>query len=438
MKLKNARFDNFQFIIGNLMRCPLLQSVSHGFALMYRIFEFYEFESMSQDMSFECTYADLSSEIGVSERMITRSIDQLCALGLIQKKKRISKTQFFIMPSTVERYWMRTIDFKNMIAGSTNADPTKNGIIETTKNGIIETTKNGIIETTKNGIIDIPKIVRSYIHETNETNNEIKENYVKEKTGSKSEAWILIENKMKMKDGRLMADFQDPPAEWSNRNDGTCYSLLDATQHDKERSRINVISRQLSSSYFTDHHRSMYLDHFNASQLTQDQIIGLTSMTQDQNLKVFITGPAGSGKTHLMTGLLKRIAEERRYAGRLHEVGRFFYGTLDQLDRWRKSEYDKAKAENKPIPSVGDLLSRFDIICIDDFMAARLNPLFELTIDQFIELANSFNGCLILASRNDLNHLPIPSQPKSDLNRFKACFLNTTISLTQKNKYEIK
>jgi len=42
-----------------------------------------------------------------------------------------------------------------------------------------------------------------------------------------------------------------------------------------------------------------------------------------------------------------------------------------------KSAYDKAKAENKPIPSVADLLSKFDIICIDDFMASRLNPLFE-------------------------------------------------------------
>jgi DNA replication protein DnaC len=303
------------------------------------------------------------------------------------------------------------------------------GIIETTQMGIIETTQMGIIETTQMGIIDIPKKVESYIYETNETDNEIKENYVKEK-----KAWSMIENKMKIKDGRLIADFQDPPADWSNRNDGTCYSLLDATQINKETSRINVISKLLATSHFTDQHRGMHLDNFNSSRLTQDQIKGLTSMTKDQNLKVFITGASGTGKTHLMTGLLKRIAEERRFAGRLHEVGRFFYGTLDQLDRWRKSEYDKAKAENKPIPSVGDLLSKFDIICIDDFMASRLNPLFELTIDQFIELANSFKGCLILASRNDLNHLPIPSQPKSDLNRFKACFSNTTILLTQKGK----
>jgi DNA replication protein DnaC len=430
MKLKNARFDNFQFIIGNFLRCPILQSVSYGFALMYRLVEFYEFETSSQNMTFECTYSDLASAMGISERVITKSIDQLCATGLIQKRKRISKTEFKIMPIVVERYWRRTIDFKNMIASATNADYTQMGIIETTQMGIIETTQMGIIETTHLGIIDIPKKVESYIYETNENNYETKENFVKEKAG----AWSMIENKMKIKDGRLIADFQDAPPDWSNRNDGTCFSLLDATQINKETSRINVISKLLATSHFTDQHRNMHLDNFNSSRLTQDQINGLTSMTKDQNLKVFITGPSGAGKTHLMTGLLKRIAEERRFAGRLHEVGRFFYGTLDQLDRWRKSEYDKAKAENKPIPSVGDLLSKFDIICIDDFMASRLNPLFELTIDQFIELANSFKGCLILASRNDLNHLPIPSQPKSDLNRFKACFSNTTILLTQKGK----
>jgi DNA replication protein DnaC len=397
---------------------------------MYRLIEFYEFETSNQDMTIECTYSDLSSQMGVTDRMITKSIDQLCELGLIQKKKKISKTQFTIMPKVVNRYWMKTSEFKMMIASSANVDYTKNNTIETTENGIIETTKNTTIETTENTTIDIPKTLQSYIYETNETNYETKENFVKEKAG----AWSMIENKMKIKDGRLIADFQDAPADWSNRNDGTCYSLLDATQINKEKSRINVISKLLATSHFTDHHRNMHLDNFNSSRLTQDQINGLTSMTKDQNLKVFITGPSGAGKTHLMTGLLKRIAEERRFAGRLHEVGRFFYGTLDQLDRWRKSEYDKAKAENKPIPSVGDLLSKFDIICIDDFMASRLNPLFELTIDQFIELANSFKGCLILASRNDLNHLPIPSQPKSDLNRFKACFSNTTILLTQKGK----
>jgi hypothetical protein len=30
--------------------------------------------------------------------------------------------------------------------------------------------------------------------------------------------------------------------------------------------------------------------------------------------------------------------------------------------------------------------------------------------------------------------LPIPSHPKSDLNKFKACFSNTTISLSQKGR----
>ena len=434
MKLKNSKFDNFQFIIGNLLRCPDLQKVTHGFALMYRLIEFYEFETSNQDMTIECTYSDLSSQMGVTDRMITKSIDQLCELGLIQKKKKISKTQFTIMPKVVNRYWMKTSEFKMMIASSANVDYTKNNTIETTENGIIETTKNTTIETTENTTIDIPKTLQSYIYETNETNYEIKENYVKEKTSSKSEAWSQIENKMKFKDGRLVADFQDAPVEWSNRNDGTCYSLLDVNQHDKQLSKINVISRQLASSYFTEQHKAMYRENFKGNMLSQDQKDALGSMAKDQNKKIFITGSAGSGKTHLMVGLLKHIIANRHFANRLHGVGRFFYGTLDQLDRWRKSEYDKAKAENKPIPSVSDLLSKMDVICIDDFSASRMNSVFELTIDQFIDLTNSFNGCMILASRNDLNGLPIPSQPKSDLNRFKACFSNTTISLSQKGR----
>jgi hypothetical protein len=113
----------------------------------------------------------------------------------------------------------------------------------------------------------------------------------------------------------------------------------------------------------------------------------------------------------------------------LHGVGRFFYGTLDQLDRWRRSEYEKAKAESKTIPNMSDLLKKFDVICIDDFSASRVNASLEITIDQFVDAVNSFNGSVILASRSDLNGLPIPSQPKSDLNQFKACFRNTTINL---------
>ena len=429
MKLKNAKFDNFQFIIGNLLRCPDLQKVTHGFALMYRLIEFYEFETSNQDMTIECTYSDLSSQMGVTDRMITKSIDQLCELGLIQKKKKVSKTQFTIMPKVVNRYWMKTSEFKMMIASSVNVDYTKNTTIETTENGIIETTKNTTIETTENTTIDIPKTIQSYIYETNETNYETKENHVKEKTSSKNEVWSLIENKMKLKDGRLMADFQDAPVEWSNRTDGTCSSLLDVNQHDKELSRINVISRQLTSSYFSEQHKAMYRENFKGNMLSQDQKDALGSMAKDQNKKIFITGSAGSGKTHLMVGLLKHIIANRHFANRLHGVGRFFYGTLDQLDRWKKSEYEKAKAENKPIPSVSDLLSKMDIICIDDFSVSKMNSILEYTIDQFIDLANSFNGCMILASRNDLNGLPIPSQPKSDLNQFKACFRNTTINL---------
>jgi DNA replication protein DnaC len=429
MKLKNTKFDNFQFIIGNLLRCPDLQKVTHGFALMYRLIEFYEFETSNQDMTIECTYSDLSSQMGVTDRMITKSIDQLCELGLIQKKKKVSKTQFTIMPKVVNRYWMKTSEFKMMIASSENVDYTKNTTIAN-----LETTENTTIETTENTTIDIPKTLQSYIYETNETNYEIKENYVKEKTSSKSEAWSQIENKMKFKDGRLVADFQDAPVEWSNRNDGTCYSLLDVNQHDKQLSKINVISRQLASSYFTEQHKAMYRENFKGNMLSQDQKDALGSMAKDQNKKIFITGSAGSGKTHLMVGLLKHIIANRHFANRLHGVGRFFYGTLDQLDRWKKSEYEKAKAENKPIPSVSDLLSKMDIICIDDFSVSKMNSILEYTIDQFIDLANSFNGCMILASRNDLNGLPIPSQPKSDLNRFKACFSNTTISLSQKGR----
>jgi DNA replication protein DnaC len=429
MKLKNTKFDNFQFIIGNLLRCPDLQKVTHGFALMYRLIEFYEFETSNQDMTIECTYSDLSSQMGVTDRMITKSIDQLCELGLIQKKKKVSKTQFTIMPKVVNRYWMKTSEFKMMIASSENVDYTKNTTIAN-----LETTENTTIETTENTTIDIPKTLQTYIYETNETNYEIKENHVKEKTSSKSEVWSLIENKMKFKDGRLVADFQDAPVEWSNRNDGTCYSLLDVNQHDKQLSKINVISRQLASSYFTEQHKAMYRENFKGNMLSQDQKDALGSMAKDQNKKIFITGSAGSGKTHLMVGLLKHIIANRHFANRLHGVGRFFYGTLDQLDRWRKSEYDKAKAENKPIPSVSDLLSKMDIICIDDFSVSKMNSILEYTIDQFIDLANSFNGCMILASRNDLNGLPIPSHPKSDLNKFKACFSNTTISLSQKGR----
>jgi DNA replication protein DnaC len=429
MKLKNTKFDNFQFIIGNLLRCPDLQKVTHGFALMYRLIEFYEFETSNQDMTIECTYSDLSSQMGVTDRMITKSIDQLCELGLIQKKKKVSKTQFTIMPKVVNRYWMKTSEFKMMIASSENVDYTKNTTIAN-----LETTENTTIETTENTTIDIPKTLQTYIYETNETNYEIKENHVKEKTSSKSEVWSLIENKMKFKDGRLVADFQDAPVEWSNRNDGTCYSLLDVNQHDKQLSKINVISRQLASSYFTEQHKAMYRENFKGNMLSQDQKDALGSMAKDQNKKIFITGSAGSGKTHLMVGLLKHIIANRHFANRLHGVGRFFYGTLDQLDRWKKSEYEKAKAENKPIPSVSDLLSKMDIICIDDFSVSKMNSILEYTIDQFIDLANSFNGCMILASRNDLNGLPIPSQPKSDLNRFKACFSNTTISLSQKGR----
>jgi len=129
MKLKNAKFDNFQFIIGNLLRCPDLQKVTHGFALMYRLIEFYEFETSSQNMTIECTYFDLSSQMGVTDRMIAKSIDQLCELGLIQKKKKVSKTEFKIMPKVVERYWMKTSEFKMMIASPTNADYTKNTTI---------------------------------------------------------------------------------------------------------------------------------------------------------------------------------------------------------------------------------------------------------------------------------------------------------------------
>jgi DNA replication protein DnaC/predicted transcriptional regulator len=429
MKLKNTKFDNFQFIIGNLLRCPDLQKVTHGFALMYRLIEFYEFETSNQDMTIECTYSDLSSQMGVTDRMITKSIDQLCELGLIQKKKKVSKTQFTIMPKVVNRYWMKTSEFKMMIASSENVDYTKNTTIAN-----LETTENTTIETTENTTIDIPKTLQTYIYETNETNYEIKENHVKEKTSSKSEVWSLIENKMKFKDGRLVADFQDAPVEWSNRNDGTCYSLLDVNQHDKQLSKINVISRQLASSYFTEQHKAMYRENFKGNMLSQDQKDALGSMAKDQNKKIFITGSAGSGKTHLMVGLLKHIIANRHFANRLHGVGRFFYGTLDQLDRWKKSEYEKAKAENKPIPSVSDLLSKMDIICIDDFSVSKMNSILEYTIDQFIDLANSFNGCMILASRNDLNGLPIPSHPKSDLNKFKACFSNTTISLSQKGR----
>jgi DNA replication protein DnaC/predicted transcriptional regulator len=429
MKLKNSKFDNFQFIIGNLLRCPDLQKVTHGFALMYRLIEFYEFETSNQDMTIECTYSDLSSQMGVTDRMITKSIDQLCELGLIQKKKKVSKTQFTIMPKVVNRYWMKTSEFKMMIASSENVDYTKNTTIAN-----LETTENTTIETTENTTIDIPKTLQTYIYETNETNYEIKENHVKEKTSSKSEVWSLIENKMKFKDGRLVADFQDAPVEWSNRNDGTCYSLLDVNQHDKQLSKINVISRQLASSYFTEQHKAMYRENFKGNMLSQDQKDALGSMAKDQNKKIFITGSAGSGKTHLMVGLLKHIIANRHFANRLHGVGRFFYGTLDQLDRWKKSEYEKAKAENKPIPSVSDLLSKMDIICIDDFSVSKMNSILEYTIDQFIDLANSFNGCMILASRNDLNGLPIPSHPKSDLNKFKACFSNTTISLSQKGR----
>ena len=69
MKLKNARFDNFQFIIGNFLRCPILQSVSYGFALMYRLVEFYEFETSSQNMTFECTYSDLASAMGIQSSL---------------------------------------------------------------------------------------------------------------------------------------------------------------------------------------------------------------------------------------------------------------------------------------------------------------------------------------------------------------------------------
>jgi len=291
MKLKNSKFDNFQFIIGNLLRCPDLQKVTHGFALMYRLIEFYEFETSNQDMTIECTY---------------------------------SKTQFTIMPKVVNRYWMKTSEFKMMIASSANVDYTKNNTIETTENGIIETTKNTTIETTENTTIDIPKTLQSYIYETNETNYEIKENYVKEKTSSKSEAWSQIENKMKFKDGRLVADFQDAPVEWSNRNDGTCYSLLDVNQHDKERSRINAISRQLASCYFTEQHKAMYRENFKGNMLSQDQKDALGSMAKDQDKKIFITGSAGSGKTHLMVGLLKHIIANRHFANRLHGVGRFF------------------------------------------------------------------------------------------------------------------
>jgi DNA replication protein DnaC len=396
---------------------------------MYRLIEFYEFETSNQDMTIECTYSDLSSQMGVTDRMITKSIDQLCELGLIQKKKKVSKTQFTIMPKVVNRYWMKTSEFKMMIASSENVDYTKNTTIAN-----LETTENTTIETTENTTIDIPKTLQTYIYETNETNYEIKENHVKEKTSSKSEVWSLIENKMKFKDGRLVADFQDAPVEWSNRNDGTCYSLLDVNQHDKQLSKINVISRQLASSYFTEQHKAMYRENFKGNMLSQDQKDALGSMAKDQNKKIFITGSAGSGKTHLMVGLLKHIIANRHFANRLHGVGRFFYGTLDQLDRWKKSEYEKAKAENKPIPSVSDLLSKMDIICIDDFSVSKMNSILEYTIDQFIDLANSFNGCMILASRNDLNGLPIPSHPKSDLNKFKACFSNTTISLSQKGR----
>ncbi len=130
MKLKNSKFDNFQFIIGNLLRCPDLQKVTHGFALMYRLIEFYEFETSNQDMTIECTYSDLSSQMGVTDRMITKSIDQLCELGLIQKKKKISKTQFTIMPKVVNRYWMKTSEFKMMIASSANVDYTKKSFQE--------------------------------------------------------------------------------------------------------------------------------------------------------------------------------------------------------------------------------------------------------------------------------------------------------------------
>jgi len=429
MKLKNAKFNNFQFIIGNLLRCPDLQKVTHGFALMYRLIEFYEFETSRQDMTIECTYFDLSSQMGVTDRMIAKSIDQLCELGLIQKKKKVSKTEFKIMPKVVERYWMKTSEFKSMIASPTNADYTKNTTIENTENGIIENTKNTTIENTKNTTIDIPKTLQSYIYETNETNNEIKENYAKEKQSPKSDAWMLIENKMKMKDGRLVADFQDAPVDWANRNDGTCYSLLDVTVHDKERSRLNVISKQIALSFFTDQHKAMYRENFRGGKLSQEQKDALGSMAKDQDRKIFITGSAGSGKTHLMVGLLKHIVASRHFANRLHGVGRFFYGTLDQLDRWRRSEYEKAKAESKTIPSMSDLLKKFDIICIDDFSASRVNASLEITIDQFVDAVNSFNGSVILASRIDLNGLPIPSQPKSDLNQFKACFRNTTINL---------
>ena len=421
MKLKNAKFDNFQFIIGNLLRCPDLQKVTHGFALMYRLIEFYEFETSRQDMTIECTYFDLSSQMGVTDRMIAKSIDQLCELGLIQKKKKVSKTEFKIMPKVVERYWMKTSEFKSMIASPTNADYTKNTTIENTENTTIKNTENTTI--------DILKTQQSYIYETNETNNETKENYAKEKQSPKSDAWMLIENKMKMKDGRLVADFQDAPVDWANRNDGTCYSLLDVTVHDKERSRLNVISKQIALSFFTDQHKAMYRENFRGGKLSQEQKDALGSMAKDQDRKIFITGSAGSGKTHLMVGLLKQIVASRHFANRLHGVGRFFYGTLDQLDRWRRSEYEKAKAESKTIPNMSDLLKKFDVICIDDFSASRVNASLEITIDQFVDAVNSFNGSVILASRSDLNGLPIPSQPKSDLNQFKACFRNTTINL---------
>ncbi len=245
---------------------------------------------------------------------------------------------------------------------------------------------------------------------------------------------MLIENKMKMKDGRLVADFQDAPVDWANRNDGTCYSLLDVTVHDKERSRLNVISKQIALSFFTDQHKAMYRENFRGGKLSQEQKDALGSMAKDQDRKIFITGSAGSGKTHLMVGLLKHIVASRHFANRLHGVGRFFYGTLDQLDRWRRSEYEKAKAESKTIPNMSDLLKKFDVICIDDFSASRVNASLEITIDQFVDAVNSFNGSVILASRSDLNGLPIPSQPKSDLNQFKACFRNTTISLSQKGR----
>jgi len=111
-------------------------------------------------------------------------------------------------------------------------------------------------------------------------------------------------------------------------------------------------------------------------------VAALRHAPEDPGCSIFLHGPRGSGKTHLLTALCLHVRERGRRA---------FYLDLQQL----------------PENAIGSLqgLESLDIVCVDNLHAIAANELWEEALFHLFNRIRETRGRLVVSSRKRLSGL---------------------------------